>query len=248
MKQELNQVVHLDKFREVFSKLKQVDDKKTNEIITALNHATAETHQGIKKAQGNRDQLKYWLYREIVEIKAHTSSYLSYSETMATREASLWKFGFNVTEQFFELVFNGLDDYFSTKKQIMIHEVESKSAWHSTITDSSKKLIGIVNYSKKILKTTSKKVGKEYLIDDQDLINTHSLVEGILEKHLRPENVGRDVSKILELAQEQIKIAWEKHITAQVPDLIALKAFTSQATAAIKPTVSYEVGLAERWA
>ena len=125
MNKLLEQIISLDSYRPALLKLQQIDQAQTKLIETALTAATLETHNGMHEAENNGDRLRYWLYREAVEIKAHTSSYLSYSEMMATREANLWKFTLGSTDQFFETVFDELDTYFATKKNRMAPSVQN---------------------------------------------------------------------------------------------------------------------------
>jgi hypothetical protein len=145
LKKLLKRIVSLAAYADTISHLNGIDDKQVTAIFEALSNAVEENHKEILEAKGSRDKLRYLLYREAVEIKSHTSSYLSYSETMAIREANLWKFALTITEQFFDLIFAALDDYFAAKKQIMHSATVRQSTWHTTITDSSKKLISSIN-------------------------------------------------------------------------------------------------------
>jgi hypothetical protein len=242
----LKQIIDFTAYNDIISKLIEIDEEHATNIYVSLTSALKENHKAILEAQESRDKLRYLLYREAVEIKAYTSSYLSYSETMATREANLWHFALTVTEQFFNLIFDGLDDYFLAKKKIMIMETERQCNWHSTITDSSIKALGILNYAKKALKATNNYMGLGLNIDEQDVVNTNTIVEELLSKHLEPKQVSIDMAKIMEEAQKRISQVWEKQIVEQSPDFSQLKAFASNANDNLMPTFNFELGAAEQ--
>ena len=245
MTELLERIVSLESYRPVLAQLRAIDDTHAAQIETALRKATEETHTGIRAAASNRDQLRYWLYREAVEIKAHTSSYLSYAEMMATREANLWKFALTVTEQFFNLVFDALDAYFETKKRLMLQECEAQSSWYSSIADSSRKLLVPVNLAKKLVDVATDRIGVD-VIPDGAIVSTKGIVEGLLGRHLNPKQVEGDVVRILEEASQRIKATWEKEIQSQAPDLSTLKVFASHSATMSGPRVSFQLGVAEQ--
>jgi hypothetical protein len=242
----LQQIVALESYRSTLEQLHTVDAKHATQIQTALVATTHETHEGIQGAEGNGDRLKYYLYREAIEIKAHTSSYLSYVEMMASREANLWRFAFTVTEQFFDLVFDALDDYFDTKKALMLNECETASGWYSTIADSSKKLLAPANLAKSLLEKAAHRIGADVELPEGEVFDTKGIVEGILSQHLDPSTVADGVEKILDQATQRVRQTWEKEVKLQAPDLSTLKAFASHSGNDGGTTVSFELGIAEQ--
>jgi hypothetical protein len=246
VKDILDRIVRLDCYAPAFAKLSQADPESTTQIRTALLKATEESHRGIVRAEDNPDRLRYWVYREAVEVKAHSSSYLSYSEMMATREANLLRFAMSVTERFFELIFDDLDAYFSDKKERMVAACETDSRWYSTVTDSSKKLLTPVNWASRFIKQTSEQLGQPLDIPDGALVDTKGTVETILSAHLDKDQVAKDVTAILEHAAAQVRESWKKTIQAQAPDLAELKAFAAGSGAGSALAVDFHLGLAEQ--
>lgn len=244
MTELLDRILSLNSFQPVLAQLRAIDEKHTGLIETALTTATAETHDGIRAA-GNTGQLRYWLYREVVEIKAHTSNYLSYTDMMATRETNLWKFTLAVADQFFEIIFDALDTYFETKKRLMADECEARSSWYSSIADSSKKLLVPVNLVTKTLNEASERIGVD-VIPDGDVVDTKSVVETLLARHLDPRQVERDVVRIFEEASQRVAEAWKKQIQSQMPDLSCLKVFASHSATMSVPRVIFQLGVAEQ--
>jgi len=152
---QLDRIIQLSEFSGVFNELKHVDLTQGYTIEKALWECLKATCQGLSESKDDKAALRYWLYRHSVELKAHASSYLSYSEMMATREAALWKFTLNITEQFFLLVFDALEEYFEAKTRIMIQGVEEDSSWYVDLRDTAKKAGAAINYAKQLLKAAA---------------------------------------------------------------------------------------------
>ncbi|MBM4141668.1 MAG: hypothetical protein FJ242_09360 [Nitrospira sp.] len=242
----LEKITTLSSFSEVFSELKKVDQKKGDEIKKALNECVKDIHLQIQNSKGDFKNLKYLLYKESVEVKAHSSSYLSYSEMMAVRENALWKFAFNLTEQFFDIISNALDDYFRAKAEIINQELEQDATWYSGLRDTTKKMGSILNISKKLVKEGLETVGLSMVMDDKELVDTHGIVEKLLDKHLSPKEVSKDIAKIMKKAHKQYKGSWEKEIKIQAPDLSKIKAFASMYGKKLPISIGFELGAAEQ--
>lgn len=243
----LKNITTLSSFSPVFAELKKIDKNKCEEIEIALKYCVDEIHSQIQNSKDDINNLKYLLYKESVELKAHSSSYLSYSEMMAMRENALWKFAFTLTEQFFDIVANALDDYFQSKVEILNRELEADSSWYSGIRDSTKKMGTVLNISKKLLKEgLEKTVGLKEVLDDKELIDTQTIVEKLLNYHLSPKLVSKDITKIMKQANKRYKESWEKEIKSQSPDLSKLKAFTSSYGKKIDMKIGFQLGAAEQ--
>lgn len=242
----LEKITSLYAFSPVFNDLRKIDANKCQEIEKALKHCVNDIHNQLQNSIEDINNLKFLLYKESVEVKAHSSSYLSYSEMMAMRENALWKFAFDLTEQFFDIVAEALDDYFKTKIGIMNKELETDSSWYSGIRDTTKKVGSVLNISKKLIKEGLEKVGVREVIDDEALINTQSVVEKLLDSHMSPKLVSKDIAKIMKQANKQYKKKWEKEIKTQSPDLSKLKAFTSGYDKKLDMYIGFELGAAEQ--
>ena len=163
-------------------------------IENSLKQCVKDIHKGIVDSQKDYDKLKYLLLKESIEIKAHSSSYLSYSETMAIRENALWKFAATLTEQFFDIISDALDEYFKAKIKIMDSELNKDSKWYTGMRDSSKKLGVVINYQKKLLKKGIDKIGLNKFLDNNEMINTQSIVEQLLAFHLSSKQVSNSIN------------------------------------------------------
>jgi hypothetical protein len=242
----LEKITSSSAFSPIFDELRKIDAEKCEEIEKALKHCVSDIHNQIQTSTEDTTKIKYLLYKESIELKAHSSSYLSYSEMMAMRENALWKFAFDLTEQFFDIVADGLDNYFDAKVTIINKELETDATWYAGIRDTTKKMGAVVNISKKLLKEGLEKAGVKKAIDDGELIDTQSIVEKLLDTHLSPKLVSKDIAKIMKQANRQYQKTWEKEIKTQSPDLSKLKAFTSRYGKKVDMNVGFELGAAEQ--
>lgn len=244
LKCNLAKIINLASFDEVFLELKKIDSDKTQEIKDSLKICIKDIHNKIEKSYSDKANLKYLLYREGVELKAHASSYLTYSEMMATRENALWRFAFDLTEQFFNEISDALAEYFDAKLQIMFSELGKNYKWHTGLTDSGKKVTSIANYSKKLLKKGLDKIGHD-ILNDKEIVDTKNVMEHILGSHLNFKLVSKDIGNIMEEASNRYKSKWEQEIKTQAPDLSKLRAFSSyNSNFSIK--IGFELGMAEQ--
>lgn len=242
----LEKIINLDSFGNVFKELKKIDKKKALEIENSLKKCIKENHSKINKRKKDKKNLKYLLYKEKIELKAHSSSYLSYSEMVATTENALLKFAVNLIEQFFTRMADELNDYFNTKITIMNKELENNASWYAGLKDTSKKMGSILNFSKQKLKLGLDTVGLGRYLDEKEIINTKSIVEKLLEIHLSQEIVGKDIAQKMEQANKKYKDRWEKELKTQSPDLNKLKAFASSYDNNNDIKVGFELGAAEQ--
>lgn len=244
--QLLAQILTLSEFSNILLHLKQVDPQHGGEIEKALEGCLKETRQGLAEEGNDLNALRYWLYRQSTELKAHGSSYLSYSGTMAQREAALWKFSMTSVDQFFHLIFDALDEYFETKKTLMLAEVAEDSAWYTGIRDTVKKAGIGVNLAKNLLRKAAEQINHGDILSEEDVLNTRSVTERLLETHLSPDQVSQDVAQIMAEANKRYTQLWEQEIKTQAPDLEQLRAFAARQTPEAQPNVGFELGIAEQ--
>lgn len=244
LKSNMTKIIKLDSFKEVFSQLKKVDLNKTKEIESSLNNCIKDIHNQIKKNGKDPSNLKYLLYRESIELKSHVSSYLKYSQMMAERENALWRFAFDLTNQFFDLISDALTEYFDAKTTIMLAELEKDHEWNTGLKDSAKKAGSALNFSKKLLKKGFDKLGYDKL-DDQEIIDPKSVLEKILNLHLDQKLVSKDIGNIMEQASNLYKKRWKDEIKTQAPDLNELRTFSSH-DSNLDIDIGFELGMAEQ--
>jgi hypothetical protein len=246
MKDILEEIASLNRYTSTFATLAKVDRKSAAQLRAALLKATEKSHSEIIEAADNPDRLRYWIYREAMDVKAHSSSYLLYREMMATREAHLLRFAMDVTNRFFYLVFEALDAYFMDKKKRMFQECEASSRWYSTVSDVSKKLLTPINFCTRLIEYASERLGYPVDIGKTDLVDTKGIVERAYSIHLDSEQVAKDLTKMLEKASAQVQEAWKREIQAQALDLTELKAFAAVSTAGVLPSTGFRLGIAEQ--
>jgi len=164
----LKKVISLESFDEVFKQLREIDNIKTNQVEESLKSCIKDIHDEIAKNINDNKSLKYLLYKEFIVLKEHSSAYLTGNSMMASRENTLMKFANIISEQFFSIINNALEEYFNKKIEIMYLNIEKNSNWYSGLNDSAKKMGSIINSSKKLIKKSIDTVGFNGVIDDKD--------------------------------------------------------------------------------
>jgi hypothetical protein len=237
---DVDLVTTMSEFASVFAELKKADLRNGEQIEKSLRSALQECHDGLRSSSDSPDQLRYWLYREAVELKAQASVYLNYEREMAQRQAALWRFALERNDQFFTLVCDALDDYFTAKTDIIIADVEKDARWYSNLRDTAKQAgvvvtgaAGLLHKGMGFLKDAP--IGERAQrviakasehVEDVASLDTRDIVRKAMGAHLSPEILGADVEKILSEAAARYEKAWTDELKAQAPDLQALHAFS----------------------
>jgi len=242
---KLDLILKMKAFDEVFTEIQKTDSEIGGNIVTSLKNHLSETHEQITQAGVSPDKLKFAFYRETVELNSHISGFLRYTETMSQREAALWKFALDATEQFFDIIFDALDDYFSTKLEIMSKEVETDASWYSGLRDTAKKAAIPLNLAKKGIAKAANKLADAQWDEDEEILDARDLVAKLLDQHLGPSIIEADISRIMEEASKRFSDAWKKEIQAQTPDMDEIKAFAAHGVDS-DLDVGFELGTAEQ--
>ena len=237
---DLDRVISLSELVGVFAELKKADPRNGTSVEEVLRNVLEECHEGLRSSGGSPDKLRYWLYREAVELKAQASVYLNYEREMAQRQAALWQFALERNDEFFTLVFDALDSYFAGKTDIIITEIEEDARWYSNLRDTAKQAGVVVTGTAGFLhrgmgylkgapigekgrRAISKATG---YVEDVASMDTRDVVRKAMDTHLSAEILGGDVERILGEAGDRYEKAWASELKAQEPDLRALQAFS----------------------
>lgn len=243
--ERIQRIQSLAAFRETFAELRQADPAAGANIENALRAQLAETAALIGEAGDNLDRLRYALYRQKVELNAGIAPFLRYTESMARRETELWKFATLSTEQFFDMVFDALDDYFRTKQKLMEGEIGQDATWYSGLRDTAKKSGLLVNLLAQKAAEKANASPNDWWKDGR-VIDDRSIVEKVLDHHLGRDSVVADVSKILETASLRYQDAWKRQVQAQTPGAADTRAFAVQGATSSELRVAFGLGHAEQ--
>lgn len=195
-----------------------VNPETTDNIMISFKNALKEVRTLLDGAK-NSDQVRIALMQEQLIVQAQASQYLSITDEFTERHKNLWKFNSRAPELFFQAAYDQLANYFQRKKLIMHRELEMDNSWYSGIRDSAKKMGSLVNFAVKGVNDISKKVSGQKLTENEHIIDDKSIVETLMERHLGPREVSKDVGLILDTCNKVYEESWKKEITAQQPDL-----------------------------
>lgn len=218
-------ILDLEAFQNVFGIMRQKDPDFAENIQQSLEAVLEDTHAILKIDGQSPEKYKVALLKEQINVQAQASQYLNICDQLSYREKNLWQFAFNVTNEFFDRIFNALDLYFAQKKRLMISELEKEADWYVGIVDFAKKGGTIINLASKNVNKFAEKYVGEKLFEQKDL-DSRTIVEVIVEKHLNENIVEKDVATVLEKATDEFNKAWLKQISEQTPNVDRLSAFT----------------------
>jgi hypothetical protein len=264
----VDRIVAMTEFQAAFSELKNADQRNGTALEEALVNSVKQLHDHIRESSDRLDALRYYLYREAVEIKAQAAVFLNYEREMAQRETALWRFALERNEDFFRAVYDAMDEYFGAKASVMIAEVDRDATWYSGLRDTAKKSgalvkggLGLlrkaaeyvrerpladVDERAKVVVRAGAELGEEMFARAEDAVDIRDTVQKAVETHLAPAVVGHDVEAILSEAGKRYEAAWTEQIKAQAPDLAALKSFACATSDVASLSGGFELGRAEQ--
>lgn len=250
----VDRVVELSSFCAVFKELKEVDADAASNIENSIRQLMNEIHREMQEVRSNPDRLAFLLYRESVELKAHASAYLRYSEMMASYEARLLRFSSIALEAFFDHLFDALGDYFSSKREVISQEVEERFKWYTGLRDTGKKGVGTllnlgVKGLRKGLEEAYKKTGGQIADStqpDRKVLDDSTLLEEVFRKYLSSETLHHDIGSIIEASARILEDGWKKEVKGLTLDMADLRAFSRQEKLQMEHHFAFELGYSEQ--
>lgn len=244
-REDIARLSALEELAPVLAELERVDAKAASTITRGIERTLQKSQRILADLDANPDRLRYGLYRQATELQAHMRPYGRLAESMAEREKTLWAHAFHCTERFFTEVTAAFEAYFRTKLEFMEKEIEEDASWYSGIRDTAKKAGNLVNLGKKGVARLVSRVSEPHHMDENDLIDTRSIVERTMATHLAPTDLANEMEQILKAATERFKSEWQKVIDENTPDMQDLRAFAGAGAARASFDVGFELGAAE---
>jgi hypothetical protein len=239
------EILELEAFQSFFSEIKKVDTQMGFNIEQSLQAAVKESHELVMNAK-TKDQLYIGLIKEQLHIQAQSSQYLNITDEMTMKKNNLLEFIPKVYHRFMNEVEQEMIRFIQQKKREMHHEIDKDGAWYSGIRDTTKKSGELYNFAINKINVLSKDVQGKGVISDQRLVDTKTIVEKVLEKHLSTQMVSNQVSEIFETAIEEYKKAWMHQIEDNVPDMKRISASSLTQTSKANLRINVQYGDAEK--
>jgi hypothetical protein len=240
------EIVHLKVFQFIFDEIKTVDPRMGDNIQKALESAVKESHNLLSKAS-SKEELQLALIKEQIFIQAQSSQYLNISDEVTQKKNKLLEFKPKVYHEFMQEVENKVSKLMQDKKQIMGKAIEEDGSWYSGLRDSAKKSGGLlVNATIKGINTISKEFKGKQIFDKENIVDSQTIVEVLLEKYLSSENVAKQISDILSEASKSYEQKWIEQIALNVPSINRLSAFSLANSAKNNLKVDFQFGTTEQ--
>lgn len=237
-------ITSLEAFKSVLQEIRIADNAIADNVENTLGQSLEASQAIISKANASDDSLRYGLYRQAAELQAYVRPYQRLTETIAQREKALWGHAFGCTEKFFEDVTTALSVYFARKLKAIEKEIHKDAHWYSGIRDTAIKSGEILNLGKKGVAKIAN-LFKDGTMAEDEVLDSRSVVEKVLNKHLNQKRVAKDIERILAAATENFQNAWQKVIETQTPDLRDLQSFAGLGTQRPAFNFGLEFGAAE---
>lgn len=219
----LDNIIQLKAFDNVFSKLFNIDPSSAKNIYDTLNATVKETHGILANKNITKAEKEVALLREINNIQALLNQYLYAINNISNKKGELLRAAGRINEAFFDNIFNRLDLYFENINKEMAEEIEKKMTWLTGMKDVLKKSNTIVNKASDGINSLSRKVNNKELINKE--FDDNSFMEKLLEKYLNKDQVQNHITCVLEDCIDLYKEEWKLSIQEMMTDLEDIKAF-----------------------
>ena len=172
------------------------------------------------------------------EIRAKLSPYVSYSETMARREADLEKFARSSQNAFLSNLFDRVGEYFDEKETAILRKIEERLTMTAMATDSFVKPFAKVASSIKGLteryipdvQWKSEESGvtismKKREKDDHPASWAATTLESIFKEEI-VDVLGEDLKQIISEEKSRFEEEWKKKVSENSPNIDELTWFS----------------------
>jgi hypothetical protein len=239
------EILELEAFQTIFFQIKKIDPKMGANIEQSLIAAVKESHELLGSAR-TKDQLEIALIKEQLYIQAQSSHYLTITDEITMKKNRLLEFMPKVYHDFMNEVEREMLQFFQEKKEAMFREIDRDGTWFSGLRDTTKKSGQLVNIAIQGFNRVTKEFNGKEVISDEHLLDTKTIVETLLERHLSNQQVTEQVTRIFEQAIHSYKEAWMKQIVINLPDVKRFTAFNLTQSVEANVKVDFQYGEAEK--
>ncbi|MCJ7987946.1 hypothetical protein MUB16_35440 [Priestia sp. OVL9] len=198
-----NEILDLQSFLPIFNEIKEKNPDMGANIEHSLKAAVKESHNLLKNAQ-SRDQAHLALIKEQMYIQAQSSQYLSITDEITQKKNALLEFKPKVYHEFMDEIESIIREYFKEKSENICKEIEEDGAWYSGLRDSAKKGGGsLLNVAMDGINGVSKGISKKKLFNENHMLDSKTIVEKLLEKHLDNKEISYDISNMFTAATKK---------------------------------------------
>jgi hypothetical protein len=239
-------ILTLSAFQSIFEEIKSIDIKMGINIEESLIAAVKESHQLLSFAS-SKEQIELALIKEQINVQAQGSQYLNITDEITQKKNNLLEFNPIAYHEFMNEVELELATFLNERKLMMYQEIELDGTWYSGIRDSAKKSGGtLINAAVKGINTLSKEVKGKQLFQEDEKVDSNTIVESLLEKHLSNKIVSDKMNVIFTNATQKYEKKWINQIATNLPNIKRLSAFSISHSSKTSLKVDYQFGTAEQ--
>ncbi|SOC37082.1 hypothetical protein [Ureibacillus acetophenoni] len=240
------EIIKLKAFQSVFNQIKSIDPKMGKNIQLSLESAVKESHDLLMNAR-IKEELQLALIKEQINIQSQSSQYLNITDEITQQKNKLLEFKPKAYHEFMEEVETKVAGLMHSKKLAMYREIEKDGTWYSGLRDSGKKSGGaLINATVKGINKLSKEFQGKQIIEKEKVVDSNSIVETVLEKHLNSEIVAKEISEILSKASKNYEKKWIEQISINIPNINRLSAYSISNLTKNNIRIDFQIGAAEQ--
>jgi len=224
MDDQLKYIVDLSAFAEILKEVKSVDPKYGKEIENTLIENTKNPHKQVKSSGADTLRLKCALYQAWISVDKTTKHYESIVENIEIMAGQLWKHALYCTDDFFNRIESGVDEFLASKQQEILKELKGKHEWYSGFSDGAKTVWS-------------------HMFGSDEVKQKATLVGDVMSSYLSPDVLKENLERIFLEAEQQFKEEWNKQIKLLTPSTQAIQ--TSDMDVLLANSGDYKPGVAE---
>ena len=241
-----DEILNLASFQSVFSEIKSLDPKMGENIQLSLESAVKENHDLLRNGH-SKEELQLALMKEQIIIQSQNSQYLNITDEITQKKNKLLEFKPIAYHEFMQEVETKVGSLMQSKKLKMHREIDEDGAWYSGLRDSGQKSGGIlINATVKGINKISKEFQGKQIIEKEKVVDSNSIVETVLEKHLNSEKVAKEISGILSVASKNYEKKWIEQISINIPNVNRLSAYSISNLTKNNIKIDFQYGAAEQ--
>lgn len=241
-----DEILNLGAFQTVFTEIKSMDPKMGENIQLSLESAVKESHELLINAK-IKEELQLALFKEQIIIQSQSSQYLNITDEITQQKNKLLEFKPIAYHEFMQEVETNVASLMQSIKLKMHREIEKDGTWYSGLRDSGKKSGGVlINATVKGINKLSKEFQGKQIIEKEKVVDSNSIVETVLEKHLNSEKVAKEISEILSTASKNYEKKWIEQISINIPNINRLSAYSISNLTKNNIKIDFQYGAAEQ--
>ena len=195
-------IINLSAFQDAKDTLEEKDKIVTENLLLSMVATIKNQHQVLADYTSSTIHCRIALLEEYIAVQEYLQLHSDSLRRLVEQQQRIDDFNRTACQRMWDEILDDIFSYFERVEQLMIEEVAAQSSWDTGIKDLMSKGAGIVL-----------RVAKA---NDKVALGDKSLVERIMDKYLKPDHLGRDISEIIQKHILRFNNEWKTMAEAEV--------------------------------